>query len=334
MTQAVSKKSYKEMFRQLLLLAGLFFLLVPAALNAQTDSNAQVATDTTATPAAEEPAAEEPAEEEESLISPSIEFIGVQKGDNSIDLKAGLKAKVKGQFINLYKMKVTFFQVLGDEERELGFVITDNRGKAVLNVKADSSLKADAEGKVYFKAVFAGNKAMESAEEVTEFKRARLEITPVKEDSLLSVQIRLVDIGTGEEVPVPETLVGIFVKRFFNPLKVGEGTTDESGEALVEFPLGLPGDSAGNLTLMAKLDENEVYGNLEATVMAPKWGEPVSNKIEDQPRALWSSHPPIWMLITFIVLMLVVWGHYVVIVYELFRLKKEQPKDAANATNP
>lgn len=333
MTQAVSKKSYKEMLRQMLLLAGFLFLLVPSALKAQTDTNTQAAADTAAVPVTEEPAAEEPAEEE-SLISPSIEFLGVQKADNSIDLKAGLKAKVKGQFMNLYKMKVSFFQVMGEEERELGFAITDGRGKAVFNVKADSSLKADAEGKVYFKAVFAGNKAMESAEEFTEFKRARLEITPIKEDSLLSVQVKLVDIGTGEEIPVPETLVGIFVKRHFNPLKVGEGTTDENGEALVEFPLGLPGDTAGNLTLIAKLDENEVFGNLEATVVAPKWGVPVSNIIEDQPRALWSSHPPLWMLITFIVLMLVVWGHYVVIVYELFRLKKEQPKEAADATMP
>ncbi len=334
MTQVVSKKSYKEMLRQILLLAGLFFLLVPSALNAQTDTNAQAAADTAAVPVAEEPAAEEPAEEDESLISPSIEFLGVQKADNSIDLKVGLKAKVKGQFMNLYKMKVSFFQVMGEEERELGFAITDGRGKTVFNVKADSSMKTDAEGKVYFKAVFAGNKAMESAEEFTEFKRARLEITPIKEDSLLSVQVKLVDIGTGEEIPVPETLIGIFVKRHFNPLKVGEGTTDENGEALVEFPLGLPGDSAGNLTLIAKLDENEVFGNLEATVVAPKWGVPVSNIIEDQPRALWSSHPPLWMLITFVVLMLVVWGHYVVIVYELFRLKKEQPKEAADATMP
>lgn len=331
MTQAVNK-SYKDMLKQLLL-AGFFFLLSFTVM-AQADTNAPAPADTTAVPAAEEPVAEESAEEESSLISPSIDFLGVQKGDNSIDLKAGLKAKVKGQFINLYKMKVTFFQVIGEEEKELGFAITNGSGKAVLNVKADSALKTDAGGKVYFKAVFAGNKAMEPAEEVTEFKRARLEITPVKEDSLLSVQVRLLDLGTGEAVPVPETLVGIFVKRHFNPLKVGEGTTDENGEALVEFPLGLPGDSAGNLTLMAKLDENETYGNLEASVVAPKWGVPVSNKIEDQPRALWSSHPPIWMLITFIVLMLVVWGHYVVIVYELFRLKKEQPKDAANATNP
>jgi hypothetical protein len=40
------------------------------------------------------------------------------------------------------------------------------------------------------------------------------------------------------------------------------------------------------------------------------------------------------MLITFIVLMVAVWGHYIIIVYELIRLRKEQPAAATNTTNP
>jgi hypothetical protein len=107
-------------------------------------------------------------------------------------------------------------------------------------------------------------------------------------------------------------------------LKIGEGTTDENGEATVEVPANLPGDDNGNITLLAKLDENETFGNLEASAVQ-QWGLPVSSKVQDQPRALWSENPPIWMLVTFIVLMVVVWGHFVVIVYELFRLRKEEP---------
>lgn len=275
---------------------------------------------------------EEPATAEEpSLISPAIEFSAVQKADNSIDLKTAMKAKVNGQFIKLYKLKLSFFRVQDGTEQELGFVITDGNGKAVLNVKGDT-LKPDAEGKLNFKVSFAGNKAMEAAEEVVAFKRARLEITPVKEDSVLSVRVKLVDLGTGEEVPVKEAAIGIFVKRLFLPLKVGEGTTDEAGEATIEFPNNLPGDPKGNLTLLGRLDEHDLYGNLEAAVVQP-WGIPVSNEIKKQPRALWSTSPPIWMLITFIVLMVTVWGHYIVIVYELFRLRKEEPKTPTHATN-
>ena len=317
----------QEMLRQLVLIAGMLIMfLLPAKLFGQSDTTQAPAADT-ATVAAEEPAKEE----EPSMLSPTVEFKAVQKSDNSIDLKAGLKAKVKNWPVNLYKMKVTFFQVVNDEDQELGFAIIDNSGKAVFNVKGDS-LKTNTDGKVQFKMVFAGNKMMESAEEVIAFKRARLEITPVKEDSLLTVQVKLVEVGTGAEIPIPEAAVGIFVKRLFLPLKVGEGTTDENGEASVEFPANLPGDAKGNLTLIAKLDENETYGNLEASVVQ-QWGTSVSNKIEDQPRALWSSNPPMWMLITFIILMVAVWGHYIVIIYELFRLRKEQPHPPTDATN-
>ena len=303
-TIAIRKK-----IRQLIIIAGLLTMLhIPGTIYAQTDGTKT-----------EAPAVEE----ESSMISPSLEFFTVQKSNNTIDLKAGIKAKVKGTFYNLPLIKITFVQVTEAGDKELGFVITDRAGKAVFNVKSDS-LITDKEGKLNFKAVYAGNKQMESAEEEVIIKKARLEITPVKEDSLLSVTIKLIDVGTGTEVPVPETAIGVFIHRSFNPLKIGEGTTDEAGETSVEVPNNLPGDAKGNITLLAKLDENEIYGNLEASV-EQKWGTVVSDKIEDQPRALWSSHPPIWMLVTFILLMAAVWGHYVVIVYQLLRLRKEEP---------
>jgi len=314
-TQAIRKT-----LRHLVFLAGLLIMLhIPASIFAQTDSTI---TDTTKT---EEPAVEQ---EESSLISPSLEFITVQKSNNTIDLKAALKAKVKGNFYVLPLIKISFVQVTETEEKVLGFVITDRNGKAVFNVKADSLL-TDKEGKLLFKVVYAGNKQMEAAEEEVTIKRARLEIVPVKDDSLYSVTVKLIDIATGTEIPVPETALGVFVHRSFNPLKLGEGTTDENGEASVEIPKNLPGDAKGNITLMARLDENEIYGNMEASVVQ-KWGIPVSDVIENQPRALWSSHPPVWMLVTFILLMAIVWGHYIVIIYQLLRLRKEEPHPTIN----
>lgn len=319
MKQILISASLKKS-RRFILFAGLMVLLLtPAGLFAQTD--------TTTTTATEEPAAEE----ESSLISPTIEFISVQKSNNTIDLKASLKAKIKGSLTKLHSLKVRFYLLSDTLEQELGAVNANINGVALLNVKADA-ITPDKEGKLHFKAVIAANKSMEGAEEELTIKRAMLTITPVKEDSLLSVSVKLVDIVSGVETPIKEAAIGIFVTRLFNPLKVGEATTDESGEASVEFPNNLPGDAKGNLTLLARLDENEVYGNLEATV-EQKWGIPVSNKIEEQPRALWSSHPPMWMLITFIVLMVTVWGHYIVIIYELFRLRKEQPHAPVDATN-
>ena len=295
-------------------------LLLPAGLFAQTDSAKADSAKTTEAPAAEQPAAEAP-----ELISPSLTFACVQKGDNSIDLNAALKTKIKGTFIKLPHLKVKFIQLVGEEEKELGYAITNGEGKAAFTVK--DSIAAGADGTLHFKASFAGNKAMEAAEEEVTVKKARLEITPVKEDSLLSVKVRLIEIVGGKETPVKETELGVFVKRSFLPMKIGTATTDENGEATVEVPNNLPGDAKGNITLLAKLDENEIYGNLEASAVQ-QWGVPVSAVIKEQPRALWSPHPPIWMLVTFIILMTVVWGHFLVIVYQLWRLRKEEPHAA------
>lgn len=312
-TIAVFKKAFLQLFISVTLL---ITLLVPARLFAQADSTQKP----------------EPATKEEStLIAPTLEFISVQKADNTIDLRAALQAKFKGSSKKLPLLKITFLLVTDLTEKELGFIITNVDGKGVFNAKPDV-LTADKEGKLHFKAVFAGNKSMEAAEQEITIKRARLEITPAKEDSLLNVHVKLVDMGTGTESPVPETMLGIFVQRSFNPLKIGEGTTDENGEATIEVPDKLPGDAKGNITLMVKLDENEIYGNLEASVIQ-QWGVPVSDLNQELPRALWSSQPPLWMLITFIILMVTVWGHYIVIIYELFRLRKEEPHPPANATN-
>jgi hypothetical protein len=272
-----------------------------------------------------------PKEAEPISLSPSLEFTTVQKSDNSIDLKAALKAKFSGNFVRLYGMKITFKQVTDAGEKDLGFVITDGRGHAVLNYKADS-LKAGKDGAVHLKAVFAGNKSMEPADGEVTIKRARLEINPVKEDSVLTVQLKLVDLSTGVEKPIPQTDLNVYVKRSFFPLKIGEGKTDDNGTASVEISNKLPGDAEGNITLMARLDESETYGMLEAS-STQKWGVPVSTNININERALWSTHPPLWMLVTFIVLMTAVWGHYIVIIYELFRLRKEEPHDLSKATN-
>jgi len=261
---------------------------------------------------------------EASTYAPLIEFVSIQKNNNSVDLKTSVKAKINGVLIKLAGLKIEFSLGADSTPNKLGEVITDSKGVAILNCKPDQ-LTTDKEGKLNFKASFAGKDSIESAEELVTVKRARLEITPVKEDSLLTVKVKLIDLSTGTEKPVDSTTLGVYVKRLFSALKLGEGATDETGEATVEIPNNLPGDAKGNIILLARLDENEVYGNLEAAVTKP-WGTPVSDELKELPRALWSSQPPIWMLVTFIVLMTAVWGHYLVIIFELFRLRKEEPK--------
>ena len=281
-------------------------IVMPGKLMAQTDSSAKTEV------------------KEATTYSPLIAFTSTQKSDNSVDLKATVQAKINGTLTKLPGLKIEFTVGVDSSVKILGEAITDSKGVAIFTCKPDQ-LITDKEGKLNFKASFAGKGSIEAAAEVVAVKRARLEIIPVKEDSLLTVKVKLIDLSTGTETAVPAIDLGVFVKRLFSALKLGEGKTDEAGEASIEIPNNLPGDATGNITLLAKLDENEVYGNLEAAV-TQQWGAPVSDELKELPRSLWSTHPPIWMLVTFIVLMSAVWGHYLVIIVQLFRLRKEEPK--------
>jgi len=281
-------------------------IVMPGKLMAQTDSSAKTEV------------------KEATTYSPLIAFTSTQKSDNSVDLKATVQAKINGTLTRLPGLKIEFTVGVDSSVKILGEAITDSKGVAIFTCKPDQ-LITDKEGKLNFKASFAGKGSIEAAAEVVAVKRARLEIIPVKEDSLLTVKVKLIDLSTGTETAVPAIDLGVFVKRLFSALKLGEGKTDEAGEASIEIPNNLPGDATGNITLLAKLDENEVYGNLEAAV-TQQWGAPVSDELKELPRSLWSTHPPIWMLVTFIVLMSAVWGHYLVIIVQLFRLRKEEPK--------
>lgn len=264
-------------------------------------------------------------------IAPIIDFSAVQKNDNTIDLKTSLKAKINGSLVKLYGMKISFITADSASGKALGTIISDRNGVALLNYKTNQ-LIPDKEGKFHFKAVFDGNNSLEAAEEELSVKKAILTIAPVKEDSVLSVKLRLSDLSAATETAIPETDLTVYVKRLFKPLKIGEAKTDENGEAVVEIPGGLPGDAKGNITLLARVEDNEQYGNLEAAATQP-WGTPVSDKIEKLPRALWSPNPPLWMLVTFIILVAAVWGHYIVIVYELFRLRHDHPKKTDNQSS-
>jgi hypothetical protein len=275
----------------------------------QTDSTAQAAADHTAT--------------EAELFSPSLEFSSLQKNQDQLVLSAVLRAKINGVLYKLPQLKVSFSQVVGEEVQLLGSAITDRNGKAQYLVPIEK-LAPIATAGLTFQAQYAGNKQLEAVEEVLTIHRASLELTPIVEDSSFQVQVKLADLSTGEAQPVKEAAIGLYVERSFMPLKIGEGTTDETGEAIIDVMPGLPGDEKGGLTLFARVEENEVLGGVESSFIQ-KWGVPAADAKKKQGRTLWTATPPLWMLVTFIVLLTVVWGHYIVIMVQLIRLRKEEP---------
>lgn len=240
----------------------------------------------------------------------------VQKNDDAIDLKMLMRAKIDGRYTGLPGLEVLFYAATDSSQVELGKAATNDDGIAVLTIDA-KKVPRDTGNRMSFIAEFEGNDQFKGSDDEIEILPAHLLLEPIDEDSSKALLLTL--IGNGQ--PVEDEDISIFVQRLFAPLKVGEGTTDTEGEVDVSFPTDLPGDGEGNLQVFARLDDHSDFGTVEVHMPLP-WGKPVAQLSEDLPRALWSPNPPTWMLLTFIVLMTAVWGHYAVIIYKLLQVKK------------
>lgn len=116
--------------------------------------------------------------------------------------------------------------------------------------------------------------------------------------------------------------VNFFARRLFSPLPLGKTEyTDENGVALVKFPMQLPGDSAGNVVVFARLEEEE---EVEAELTVP-WGKKLIAQNQLMERALWASrsNAPFYLIITSVSIITGIWGTMGYIIFLLFfRMKK------------
>jgi hypothetical protein len=112
--------------------------------------------------------------------------------------------------------------------------------------------------------------------------------------------------GEEDTEPVKDVLVQFYTG--LDELRLIAGiNTDEEGKAIVKFPIDLPGDTIGKITIIAKIEEHANYGNVEAMASA-NWGLPNTNLLFSDHRALWTQIAPTWMIITLTVLLTGVLG--------------------------
>jgi hypothetical protein len=93
----------------------------------------------------------------------------------------------------------------------------------------------------------------------------------------------------------------------------------------VEFPVTLPGDSVGNLTITASIEESRNYGTLEVQAVKD-WGMGREPVVVEQRRGLGDTDAPLWMVYTLITLMSAVWFHYLYLLYMLYVIKHKGKK--------
>jgi len=206
----------------------------------------------------------------------------------------------------------------------IGTVTTNQEGKASLKLPKETIYLKNKEGVTEVKAVFDGKGQLSSSEASVKFKELNLTFTLTEKDSTNSILLHASAIGPkGEAIPLKETNFNIYIQGLFTRLKIGECFVD-AGEGIFEFPKNIPGDENGNLTIFARLEENEDFGEVEKIERA-KWGNHRSGFIEPT-RSLWTTGAPIWMITTLIILLAGVWSHYVYAIVQLIKIKRISKK--------
>lgn len=241
---------------------------------------------------------------------------------DSVKLTASLNIRKGDMPLALQNAMIHFSATNGEQSTDLGSAKTDQEGNAVCTFHV-SGLPADPGGMVSYTAAFKGKEPYPAAESSVTAKPAFLRITFSVEDSVRTLMVKA---GTkdsrGDIVAIPGETVLIYVPRLFSLLKVGEVTLDETGYGTMEFPKDIIGDSIGNLNILARIEEHDIYGFAQGT-SGINWGVPKQFfKAEVFSRELWTPIAPLWMIITLIIMLAGVWAHYAYAVYELIMIRR------------
>jgi hypothetical protein len=264
--------------------------------------------------------------QEVTLISPYIQLQYFKNTDDQRILQTTLTYSKNRMELPLPGMEISFFTG-GDQKELITTILTDKKGVARFDLSNDMKLKSDKDGMWAFSSEFKGNDTIMAGTSEITLKDVRLEMVLSLADSIKTITVKAFVNDNGQEKPVSGEAVKLYVPRMFSLLPISELTLDEMGTASVEFPSDLPGDKEGNLTIIAKFEENATFGNVEKRETLV-WGLPTNYSVPTTHRALWTKTAPKWMIYTLSVLLAGVWGHYLFALISLIRIKIDANRKA------
>ena len=249
-------------------------------------------------------------------INNEIPFLSV----NAKTKTSGKFRPVKGTEIKLYLNKDS----AGKGAGLIGKVITNEKGIAKTYIPPSLQQIWKSSATHIFIAVTDKTKQFGEANTEISILKARITIDTAEDKNIVAT---FSEYKGDSWVPVKGVDIKIGIKRLGGDLSIGDEqsyTTDSLGRVKGEFKkTGIPGDEAGNIVLVAKVEDNDQYGNLRIEKSEP-WGiKFVANKDFFQ-RALWASrfHSPVWLVFIAYTVVIAVWGTIIYLVFLLINIRK------------
>lgn len=254
-----------------------------------------------------------------------IPGLGYFNDNNRVQyLKANTKTKLNGKFKQVSGIHLNFYINSESPANLLGKAVTNDKGQAILFIPPSANVEWNKSPKQSFIVVSDASKQYDAVHSDINLTKARIQIDTLAERKISATLSELRDSAW---MPVRGVDLKVVVKRMDGNLNVNETpvyTTDSLGAVSADFKQDkLPGDSAGNLILIAEVDDNDIYGNLTAERSVP-WGMvsryvPAYNQRSLFARRGWS---PLWLEWMAYTTIAVVWGVLLYLFIQIKRLKK------------
>jgi hypothetical protein len=213
------------------------------------------------------------------------------------------------------------------EANLLGKVNTGETGEARVVLPAAAKEIWSASPQHNFIAISSAGKEFDETKTELAVTKAKITIDTSSDEETKSIAVSVTELKDGGWKPAKDVEMKIGVKRLASILPVSDEetyTTDSSGRVLAEFKKdSLPGDEKGNIILVAKVEDNEIYGNLIVEKAVP-WGAYIKPENNFNKRTLWATgnKTPLWLLFMAWSIIAGVWGVLIYLIYQLVKIKR------------
>jgi hypothetical protein len=251
--------------------------------------------------------------------------LGYYNDNNQVQyLKANTKTKINGKFKQVGGIPVSFYISSESPANLLGKARTDDHGMATLPIPATARGEWNKSPKQSFLAVTDSSGSFDAVTTSIDLTKARIKLDTGEDKKIMAT---LIEQKESAWVPVKGVDLKIAVKRLGGDLNVNETpvfTTDSLGVASADFKLlNLPGDSKGNLILVARVEDNDIYGNMTTERTVP-WGTSSKYVSEYNQRSLFARRgwSPFWLTWMAYSITAAVWIVLLYLFIQIRRLKK------------
>ena len=255
--------------------------------------------------------------------------VGYYANDNTITwLMVNTKTKVEKKFQAVKNITVSLYLDNDSAANLLGKVTTDENGMAKAIIPPGLKTVWDGSAIHKFIGISEATKEFEETKAEISVTKTKIVIDTVPAADSRAIKVTVSAFNGSEWVPAKDVEMKVGVNRLGGILPAGDEasyTTDSTGTVTAEYKKdSLPGDTKGNIILVAKVEENDLYGNLLVEKSVP-WGVAFvpEQHFFDQ-RTLWSTRfkTPPWLLFMAYSIVFGVWGTIIYLIMQIVKIKK------------